>query len=281
MQHQAGRCVHVSASWHSSEPTRHRPGTDMSYAPPQLQAASKSTSARSSMSSTNAGQERTRNHRYPRNTSRFIFAPIQDSKSSNINPVQRFSKPCKANFGKVGGTHLPNMDMRISPALCDFWIGNCASSSTGPIDPKSIPLPGSDLDCNYKAYPGNGDICNATALIDTKNNGGVCPGNDDNRSLSFCGIELVGSGCPKSFQINLRDDCGDVALKNGRIPDDGFFYGDLIDTAKNNIAVGRCVYEQPATTEEKCATGAAKGEETSCKTFIRCYTGMYGSGDVC
>ncbi|KXS96160.1 hypothetical protein AC578_2665 [Pseudocercospora eumusae] len=97
---------------------------------------------------------------------------------------------------------LPLLLLLIPSTLADFWIGNCASTSTTPIDPKSIPLPGSDLDCNYKAYPGNGDICNATHLIDTKNNGGVCPGNDDNRSLSFCGIELVGSGCPESFQIS-------------------------------------------------------------------------------
>lgn len=85
--------------------------------------------------------------------------------------------------------------------LADFWIGNCASSGANK-DAKDIALPGSDLDCNYKAYPGAGDICNATQLIDTKNNGGVCPGNDDNRSLSFCGIELAGSGCPATFQIS-------------------------------------------------------------------------------
>lgn len=96
---------------------------------------------------------------------------------------------------------LPLLAFLAPSALADFWIGNCASSSNSP-SPQDIALPGSDLDCNYKAYPGNSDICNSTQLIDTKNNGGVCPGNDDNRSLSFCGIELAGSGCPASFQIS-------------------------------------------------------------------------------
>lgn len=85
-------------------------------------------------------------------------------------------------------------------ALADFWIGNCASY--GAADKTEIALPGEELDCNYKAFPDGEDICTATAVIDTSNNGGVCPGNDDNRSLSFCGIALTGSGCPDSFQIS-------------------------------------------------------------------------------
>lgn len=82
-----------------------------------------------------------------------------------------------------------------------------------------------------------------------------------------------------SVESDLRDDCGDAALKKGKIPDDGFFYGDLIDTAKNNIAVGRCVYESPKDGHKKCAP-AEEGEETTCATFLRCYTGMYGTS-VC
>ncbi|KAI5366143.1 hypothetical protein Slin14017_G037830 [Septoria linicola] len=160
-------------------------------------------------------------------------------------------------------------------AVADFWIGNCASTSNA-ASSDEIALPGSQIDCNYKAVPDATQICNATAEINTQNNGGVCPGNDESRSLSFCNLELAGSGCPSSFRINTRDDCGDAALKNNTLPANGFFYGDLIDTAQNNIAVGRCVYEADPDGQEKC-TGGEAGEETVCQTFIRCYTGMYGS----
>lgn len=43
--------------------------------------------------------------------------------------------------------------------------------------------------------------------------------------------------------LDPRDDCGDKALKDSKFPEDGYFYGNLINTAKNSIQVGRCVYE--------------------------------------
>lgn len=78
---------------------------------------------------------------------------------------------------------------------------------------------------------------------------------------------------------DTRDDCGDAALRDDKLPEDGFFYADLIDTAKNNIAVGRCVYEAAAGSEKEktCPGGGDDGEDSKCATFIRCYTGMYGS----
>ena len=79
-------------------------------------------------------------------------------------------------------------------------IGNCASHDAA--DGNEIALPGEELDCNYKAFPDGDDICEVTTFIDTRNNGGVCPGNDDDRSLNFCDIELTGSGCPSSYRIS-------------------------------------------------------------------------------
>ncbi|CAK4033224.1 Hypothetical predicted protein [Lecanosticta acicola] len=166
-------------------------------------------------------------------------------------------------------------------ALADFLIGNCASSGIekGTSTRNEIALPGAEVDCNYKSVPKDKDICDASLTeIRTHNNGGVCPGNDDNRSLSFCGIPLQGTGCPDSYQMNTRDDCGDAALKFNKLPEDGFFYADLIDTAKNNIAVGRCVYEAAAGAKKvETCPASGKDEEEKCATFIRCYTGMYGS----
>lgn len=88
------------------------------------------------------------------------------------------------------------------PALADFRIGNCASSKnlSDKPDANEISLPGSNVECDYRAYPDGSDICNATTL-NTQNDGGVCPGNNKDRSLSFCNIELFGSNCPASFQI--------------------------------------------------------------------------------
>lgn len=49
---------------------------------------------------------------------------------------------------------------------------------------------------------------------------------------------------PSKSHPPVRDDCGDVFLANeGAVPEDGHFYANLIDTARNNIAVRRCVYE--------------------------------------
>lgn len=92
-----------------------------------------------------------------------------------------------------------------STAFADFWIGNCASSSIDKdtASTNEIALPGSKVDCNYKTVPKDKDICDAGLTeLNTLNNGGVCPGNDDDRSLSFCGIQLRGTGCPDSYQMS-------------------------------------------------------------------------------
>lgn len=84
----------------------------------------------------------------------------------------------------------------------DFYIGNCAA---GHIDnTQGIALPGATEDCNYVAVQQDSDICYATQQIQTPNDGGVCPGNRDERSLSFCGVSLTGSGCPDSFQMGMH-----------------------------------------------------------------------------
>ncbi|KAF2161544.1 hypothetical protein M409DRAFT_27942 [Zasmidium cellare ATCC 36951] len=155
--------------------------------------------------------------------------------------------------------------------LADFTIGNCASYTPS----NSSALPCSSIKCDYVAVPATVNICNINSTIRTHNDGGVCPGNDGNRSLDFCLAESTGSGCPGSFQMNTRDDCGDVVLANdGALPDDGYFYADLIDTSRNNIAVGRCVYETAPGGEVACSRG---NTTRNCETFVKCYTGMYGT----
>lgn len=69
--------------------------------------------------------------------------------------------------------------------------------------------------------------------------------------------------------VDNRDDCGDDALKNNKLPDDGFFYANLLDTAKNNVQVGRCVYEA-AKGQEDCPADSNKDadEMRVCATFV-------------
>lgn len=63
-----------------------------------------------------------------------------------------------------------------------------------------------------------------------------------------------------------------MLANDGVMPPDGFFYADLIDTARNNIAVGRCVYEGME------GVDCSRGNVTrTCEGFVRCYTGMYGT----
>lgn len=185
--------------------------------------------------------------------------------------------------------------------LADFHIGNCASSdldgNSQEKDAKGIALPGSQLDCNYKAVPDGSDICTAQQEIRTLNDGGVCPGNNEDRSLNFCGITLTGSGCPASYQLGSssisiehaqrqlmtdrltdpRDDCGDVALRRDDLAEDGYFYAGLIDTNNNNIAVGRCVYEVAQNGTQTCPMADSPDLQSQCATFIKCYTTMYGN----
>lgn len=180
-------------------------------------------------------------------------------------------------------------------ALADFFIGNCASAD---LDAKpgveGIALPGGEVDCDYVAVPENGKICDQDTTLSTTNDGGICPGNEAKRSLNFCSAALPGSGCPNTFQMGFsmlesqtrqwcntdcsadsRDDCGDIALADKKLPSDGVFYSDLIDTARQNIAVGRCVYEQAKGGEIDCP-GSDDGQK-KCATFIRCYTAQYGT----
>lgn len=77
--------------------------------------------------------------------------------------------------------------------------------------------------------------------------------------------------------VDARDDCGDVALRREALAEDGFFYAGLIDTAKNNAPVGRCVYEVAQNGTQKCSAAGAEGEDAECATFIKCYTTMYGT----
>ena len=89
-------------------------------------------------------------------------------------------------------------------ALADFFIGNCASSNLD-ANPgvEGIALPGGEVDCDYVSVPENGEICKQNVTIPTTNNGGICPGDQKERSLNFCSAPLPGSNCPKTFQMGF------------------------------------------------------------------------------
>lgn len=50
-----------------------------------------------------------------------------------------------------------------------------------------------------------------------------------------------------------------AALENRPPPENGFFCADLVDTARNNSAVGRCVYEVDEVGQQRCPDGLERG----------------------
>ncbi|OKL62893.1 hypothetical protein UA08_01749 [Talaromyces atroroseus] len=105
-------------------------------------------------------------------------------------------------------------------------------------------LSGDDLNsglvCNYIAWLGGSDPCNAGNWPPADNTGS-CPGGN-NEAPNFCGGGLGGVGCPSDFQLDSSDDCGAAWTALGDsspAPSAGTFYANVIDVADNNAIVGR------------------------------------------